>query len=155
MFMGTILCPYCHVHSTITLRTYADGFHIYQCDNCSGLILFIEKGREIIDQYPKRVPKIDTSVPSEVARDYVEAIKCFDVGANKGSVVMCRRALQSSVIERGAKKDRLVDQIDELHDKQIITKDIKDWAHEIRLTGNIGAHPDEDGLEDVTLDDAE
>jgi len=118
-------------------------------------MLFIEKGREIVDQYPKRVPIMDKSVPSEVARDYVEAIKCFDVGANRGSVVMCRRSLQSSVIERGAKKGRLVDQIDELHDNQIITKDIRDWAHEIRLTGNIGAHPDEDGLEDVTPDDAE
>ena len=96
-----------------------------------------------------------TSVPSSVAEDYVEAIKCFDICANRASVVMCRRALQSSVIEKGAKKDRLVNQIDELYDSQIITKDIRDWAHEIRLTGNIGAHPDEDGLEDVTPENAE
>ncbi|MDH5449058.1 MAG: DUF4145 domain-containing protein [Candidatus Bathyarchaeota archaeon] len=153
--METIVCPYCHVNSTIDLRTHADGFNIYQCDNCSGLMLLIEKGREVVDQYPKRIPMVDKSVPPEISRDYTEAIKCFNVGANRGCVVMCRRALQSSVIERGARKGRLVDQIDELYGNQIITKDIRDWAHEIRLTGNIGAHPDDDGLEDIQPDNAE
>jgi len=147
------------MHSTTTSMTYhvegRRGFWIIRCDHCRGLILFIKQDGKTVDQYPKKVPIIDKSVPSRVAEDYVEAIKCFDIGANRASVVMCRRALQSSVIEKGAEKDRLVDQIDELYDTQIITKDIKDWAHEIRLTGNIGAHPDEDGLEDVTPEDAE
>ena len=58
------------------------------------------------------------------------------------------------MIEKGAKKDKLWEQIDELYDQEIITKGIKDWAHEIRLTANIGAHPDKDGLEDVTKEDA-
>jgi len=68
---------------------------------------------------------------------------------------MCRRVLQSSAIQKGAKKEKLVDQIDELYEKETITKDIRDWAHEIRLTGNIGAHPDKDGLQDVTSEDAD
>lgn len=138
----------------MTHRTYYGNFSIWQCDHCGKLILFIEQDNKTVDQYPKKVPIIDESVPSRVAEDYVEAIKCFDIGANRASVVMCRRALQNSVIEKGAKKGKLFDQIDELYDNQIITKDIKDWAHEIRLTGNVGAHPDEDGLEDVTPEDA-
>lgn len=163
MNLGTIHCPYCDVHSTITLRDRSEGkltmFETVQCNHCNELILFIYAKKnnqwELVDQYPKRIPKLHESIPDNVGRDYVEAIKCFDVGANKASVVMCRRALQNSIIEKGAKKDRLVDQIDELYQNQIITKDIKDWAHEIRLTGNIGAHPDEDGLEDVTQKDAD
>jgi hypothetical protein len=111
--------------------------------------------QKIIDFYPKRTPKIDKSVPANIANDYIEAIKCFDVGAPKASVAMCRRALQSSVVEKGATKDKLNDQIDELCDKGIITKDIREWAHEIRFMGNIGAHPDKDGLKDVTLEDAQ
>jgi hypothetical protein len=117
-----------------------------------GTVYYI--GTKLMDQYPKKIPKLHESIPSDVADDYVEAIKCFDVGAWKASSVMCRRSLQESVIEKGAKKDKLIDQIDELCDQEIITKDIKDWAQEIRLTGNIGAHPDKDGLEDVTEDDA-
>ena len=68
---------------------------------------------------------------------------------------MCRRALQTSLIQKGAEKEKSVEQIDELSDKEIITEDIKNWAHEIRLKGNIGAHPDQDGLKDVTPQDAE
>ena len=129
-------------------------FEIYQCDNCEELILLIYSDTEI-HQYPTRIPKLDESIPKQVADDYIEAIRCFDVGAKKASVVMCRRALQNSVIERGAKKDKLLNQIDELFGNQIITKDIRNWAHEIRLTGNIGAHPDEDGLNDVNHEDAD
>jgi HEPN domain-containing protein len=119
------------------------------------LILLIINNEQITDQYPKRTPKLDPSIPQDVGNDYVEAIKCFDVGANKASVAMCRRALQTSLIQRGAGKGKLVEQIDELSDKGILTEDIKEWAHEIRLTGNIGAHPDQDGLKDVTPQDAE
>lgn len=155
--MTVINCPHCYTHSTASLRDRTRGktalFEIYQCDNCEELVLFIYSDTEI-HQYPTRIPKLDESIPKQVADDYIEAIRCFDVGAKKASVVMCRRALQNSVIERGAKKDKLLNQIDELFGSQIITKDIKDWAHEIRLTGNIGAHPDEDGLKDVSGEDA-
>ena len=174
-------CPHCNATATYTtifttlperlvdLQMDKTYHALVSCDaeNCGGITLLILKGVEIslgrsnfryttelVDQYPKRTPKPHESIPPQVADDYIEAIKCFDVGTWKASVVMCRRALQGSVIEKGAKEDKLVDQIDELYGQQIITKDIKDWAHEIRLTGNIGAHPDKDGLEDVTEEDA-
>jgi hypothetical protein len=163
-------CPHCGVYSTFKVSAeygneYWGGFaKILLCDHCSKLVYVVLGARpiprgqtaseEIKDYYPKRKPKLEDSIPKRVASDYVEAIKCFDVGAEKASAAMCRRALQNSIIEKGAKKGKLVDQIDELFEKQIITKDIKDWAHEIRLTGNVGAHPDEDGLQDVSPKEA-
>lgn len=161
--MGTIVCPYCDVHSSTSTRTgttqEGTAFEIVQCDTCKKLILFIQtwNGTKFVttDQYPKRTPKLHQSIPKEVGDDYVEAATCFDAKANKASAAMCRRALQTSVLEKGVTKGRLVDQIDELYKSQIITKDIKEWAHEIRLTGNLGAHPDEDGLADITQKDAE
>jgi len=163
-------CPHCSVYSTFQVTAeygnqYWGGFaKILRCDHCRQLVYVILGTRdtpsgkiaskEILDYYPKRMPKLEDSIPKNVASDYVEAVKCFDVGANRASASMCRRALQSSVLERGAKKGKLFDQINELFEKQIITKDIKDWAHEIRLTANIGAHPDEDGLKDVTPTEA-
>jgi hypothetical protein len=147
------ICPYCGVYSTITLVACCRRHFIYRCDHCNEDFLLIVEGNKIVDQYPKRTPKLDVAIPLDVANDYVEAIKCFDISAYKASVVMCRRALQTSVIDKGAGKGRLVDQIDELSTKGTITEDIKNWAHEIRLTANIGAHPD--GLEDVARQDAE
>ena len=149
------ICPYCGVYSTISLRSRTSFHDIFSCDKCEKMFLLIRDQRsgEFIDQYPKRTPTLDSSIPKEVAEDYIEAIKCFDIKAYKASVIMSRRALQSSVIQKGASKGRLVDQIDELQTKDSITKDIRDWSHEIRLTGNIGAHPD--GLEGITHEDAE
>ena len=149
------LCPHCGFYSTISLMAYHHSHHIYTCDKCDGITLLIIQNKEIVDQYPKRVPKLDPAIPTDVANDYVEAVKCFDIGANKASAVMCRRALQTSVVQKGAAKGKLNDQIDELFKKGIITEDIMNWSHEIRLTGNIGAHPDQDGLENVTPQDAE
>lgn len=172
-------CPHCNAKATYsgiydtfpTMKSLTKGrlYHaLVRCDSCGKIILLIFKGvkktttpegyfyidKELVDQYPKRIPKLHEYIPPQVADDYIEAIKCFDVGAWKASVVMCRRALQGSAIEKGAKKDRLADQIDELYNQQMITKSIKDWAHEIRLTGNIGAHPNKDCLENVTKEDA-
>ena len=173
-------CPHCNATATYTtifttlperlvdLQMGEMYYALVTCDaeNCGRVVFLIFKGLEtkegrythfdieLVDQYPKRIPKLHKSIPRQVTDDYIEAIKCFDVGAWKASVVICRRALQVSVIEKGAKKGILWEQIDELYDGEIITKDIKDWAHEIRLTGNIGAHPDKDGLEDVTKEDA-
>jgi len=147
-------CPHCGVYSTISVVSIAGSSHyIYMCDHCSKLFLLVMDKGKVIDQYPKRTPKLDAAIPLDVANDYIEAIKCFDVSAFKASVVMCRRALQTSVIGKGASNGRLIDQIDELCRKGVITEDIGKWSHEIRLTGNIGAHPD--GLEDVTPQDAE
>ena len=109
----------------------------------------------IIDYYPKRKPKIDDAVPAGVASDYSEAMICFDANAFKAAAAMCRRALQTSVIERGAKNGRLVDQINQLFESKILPEGIKDWAHEIRLIGNVGAHPDEDGLATVTREEVD
>jgi len=68
---------------------------------------------------------------------------------------MCRRAVQSSALHLGAKGGKLIDQIDDLSKTGIITTPLKDFAHEIRLTGNDGAHPEKDGLENVTEKDGE
>lgn len=44
-------------------------------------------------------------------------------------------------LDKGAKKGTLENQIDWLFEQRIITKDLKDWAHEVRLVGNDAAHP--------------
>jgi hypothetical protein len=165
------VCPYCGAYSTFHVSAeygnqYWGGFaKILGCDHCHQLVYVVLEADQTIggekvasekikDYYPKRMPKLEDSIPKNVADDYLESIRCFDIEANKASASMCRRALQSSVIDKGAKKGRLADQIDELFEKEVITKDIKDWAHEIRLTGNVGAHPDEDGLQSVKPEEA-
>jgi hypothetical protein len=113
--------------------------------------------------------RVDPDVPRAIAGDFSEGLRCNWINAFKACVVMCRRALQASALELGAPKGKnLEQQIDSLLDKGKITEALKDFAHEVRLPGNKGAHPDknageqqqqptppeEDGLVDVTDKDA-
>jgi hypothetical protein len=86
-------------------------------------------------------------IPEQVILDYQEALQCKSIGANRASCSMFRRALQISLVELGADhKLELIKQIDSLAN---LPPDIKDWAHQIRILGNWGAHPDKDNLKDV------
>ncbi len=158
-------CPYCDANGTFDYRGnimwIVKGdvieYSLWSCPDpkCLEVVLVkITEQGQMLDIYPKRVPKLDPSVPDQVKSDTVEAYKSFGVGAWRASAAVGRRALQSSLIEQKATKDRLYDQIDELYERDIITKAIQDWAHTIRVIGNTGAHPDKDGLEDVTSTDA-
>ena len=100
--------------------------------------------------------EVDPAISPHVASDYLEALLCRRIGAYKATVTMCRRALQASLLEMGAsKKLRLEKQIDELFGGGKITQAIRDEAHRIRLLGNVGAHPDKDGLKDASEQEVE
>ena len=53
---------------------------------------------------------------------------------------MCRRAIEESANFLGAKGSSLVQKISDLAANNTITPDLKEWAHEGRLGGNLGAH---------------
>jgi len=140
---------------------YSYTYMIWKCQVCRKLVFRANEtykygSKKIVGQYPTDV-RVDTnftdSVPSEILEDFKSALKCYEFDEYRPAAAMCRRSLQASVLKEGAdsKKD-LIDQIDELHQKKPdrFTSDIKDWAHNIRIFGNWGTHPDKDGLKDVS-----
>jgi hypothetical protein len=137
---------------------------IQKCDNCNKLILTIfqlsgtisvtpgvgniadlKSAPEEVFPYLRPIP--DPSVPPRVAEDYLEAALCFSAGAFNASVVMSRRAIETTAILLGANpKDRLMDKIKYLASKGL-EQSLVDLATEIRLLGNVpGAHPDKNDL---------
>ena len=142
---------------------------VFRCKPCKKLILktfFYQQNRysDNTDLKPKgwdekfpisldsEISKQDSeNLPARVLSDYKEALKCKSIGANKASCSMFRRALQSSLVELGVDtKLHLIAQIDSLGS---LPEDLKDWAHQIRIFGNWGAHPDKDNLKDVDEND--
>ncbi len=135
-----------------------------QCESCKKFVLVVgdrnQTGNQVpyalVDVYPLGKPddRVNDAVPEEIAADFREALRCHWIQAYKGTVTMCRRAVQATALEKKASANKkLVDQIDELADRGIITQPLKEMAHEVRLAGNVGAHPGEDGLKDVTEQD--
>jgi hypothetical protein len=166
-------CPHCAVTSffkpvaSCVQRTPQTGgltvVSATQCETCKQFALVVghpqgqNQPSHLIAFYPFGKPRdaVDQNVPKPIADDFAEALRCHWIQAYRACVVMCRRAVQSSALHLGAKGGRLIDQIDDLSKNGIITTPLKEFAHEIRLTGNDGAHPDQDGLEEITQKDGE
>jgi hypothetical protein len=137
-----------------------------ECESCKNFVLIVgtrttgygPAAYSLRYFYPLGRPRdaVDPSVPTPIGEDFKEALRCRWIEAYKATVTMCRRVIQASCLEKKAdKKKKLVGQIDELAANGVITSPLKDFAHEVRLEGNDGAHPDADGLENVTQKDAD
>ncbi len=173
------LCPHCGARSHIEalwndyhqLRNRDVEFYVvFRCKPCRKLILktfYLEQnpysGNENLtmkgwdemfpvsldDQLNKEEKDF---IPKDILEDYEEALKCRAIKANRASCAMFRRSLQGALVQLGADpKLELIKQIESLGS---LPKDVKDWAHQIRIFGNWGAHPDKDNLNEVDGDDA-
>jgi hypothetical protein len=89
--------------------------------------------------------------PPNVLCDYEEALNCQSIGAHRASCAMFRRSLQSALLVLGA--DYKLDLIKQIFSLDSLPSDVKDWAHQIRIFGNWGSHPDKDNLKEITLED--
>ena len=176
-------CPHCHVRSYFRpVATHREQTRenpglppvtilvsAAKCESCKRFVLVIATSTPVLPNYQIPQPPILTvvypigkpnddiavEVPQDISEDFKEALRCHWIQAYKACVVMCGRAIQASAIALGAEGNQLIDQIDDLFGKGRITGALKDFAHIVRITRNIGAHPDKDGLKDVTERDAE
>lgn len=166
-------CPYCGVLATISPIKWTLNDWICECDSCgrtfyakvkyTGSILGGVKNEllfDIVDTYPKYISKRHESIPEYIWIDYLEACKCYDVGAFKATVVMCRRMMQNVCLNRGAnKKDSegkrisLRNQIKEAFPEKEYSLSRK-IAEEIKYLGDYGAHPQDDGIDNVKAEDS-
>jgi len=155
----SIYCPYCSRYTLLTRRgEYPSPYGLYwigECNSCHKAVLIND---QLNEKYPLSMPKpVDPRIPEPIRNDFKESQKCLSIGAHRAAGVMARRALQNCCLDKGAKEnDRLEKQIDWLYNQGIITKGLKEWAHEVRLTGNDAAHPSKPGEDTpVTKEDAE
>ena len=165
------LCPFCGIMTTISPINWTTDHWIAQCDNGECGRVFYAKVNykgfignqlkfEVIETYPKYVPKKHDAIPEHIWSDYLEACKCFDIGAYKATVVMCRRMMQNVCLERGAKnKDVngrwiiLRNQIKEAFSERDYSL-IHSIADKIKYFGDYGAHPQDDGIDNVNEGDS-
>lgn len=91
-------------------------------------------------------------VPDPLASVASEAYSCLSINAYKAAILMARTAIQTTAKQNEIHKDTLYDDIDEMANQNIITDQLKEEAHQIRLLGNDMAHGDLD--EPVSREDA-
>jgi hypothetical protein len=93
------------------------------------------------------ISKFEETVPEDVLADFKEGVVSLNNKCYKAAVSMFRRSLQSALLNLGASSDE--DLIVQIKNMGSLTQDIKDWAHNVRIFGNWGAHPQDDNLKEV------
>lgn len=148
-------CPYCQVAKPRLNRAWntttqahdgsnARNWHVYNCSTCGGLVLTWARNHNnatISKIYP--TPKvIDQTVP-ERARQYLnEAISC--IHAPTGAILLAASSIDAMLKEKGYKEGNLYKRIDQAATDHLITEEMAQWAHEIRLDANEQRHADDD-----------
>jgi len=172
------LCPHCgakvHIEKLWSdYHTFKNGdvefYVVFRCKPCKKLLMktfLFKQNRYSSDEnlevkgWDEKFPisfddvlsnEEKEHIPEQVLADYQEALKCKSIAANRASCSMFRRALQSSLVLLGA--NHKLDLIKQIESLTSLPKDIIDWAHQIRIFGNWGAHPDKDKLKEVDSDD--
>jgi hypothetical protein len=123
----------------------------WRCPECKAPYLTIRHGEDLLADWPNAGSKpTPPGVPETVASDWREAHVDLGVRTWKSAATMARRAVQGVCIDKGASKGRLADQIKESGANNTLHPNLVKWATEVRLFGNDGAHPGDDGLADVS-----
>ncbi|OGS40923.1 MAG: hypothetical protein A3K77_08580, partial [Euryarchaeota archaeon RBG_13_31_8] len=150
-------------------KTYFDQVTSLECRNCNQPIIVIEE--EFIGGIPAREKhsggsitwkglfwwpfsnmNISHEIPSNISKILQEAKITYSAQCYKASAVMSRRTLEAITAEKGEDTGTLAKRIENLKAKGILDKNLADWATEIRLLGNSGAHFDP--INEITKEDA-
>ncbi len=144
-------CPHCKVMSSYDVggenkrfglvgspRARFDTCRNEEC-NCSVAVVTNPEGHEI-DTFPKLETDPDELLPDDVKIAFGQALKSLNEKIWDGCVLMCRRALEETAADLGAKAKVLYDKIEDLAKQNKITPDLQEWVHEGRLAGKLGAH---------------
>ncbi len=100
-------------------------------------------------------PVAPADTPNSAAKPFVEAKDNLQLRRYETCGILCRKSMDiATKIIRGeaAKSETLYIRIDALANDGLITRDLKDWAHAVRLDGNQPIHSDVELSEDEAKD---
>jgi hypothetical protein len=148
-------CPHCRVarpslFQVWSTRTsnHANSVHrqwtVYQCRTCGGLVTCggpADSGMIVGEMYPSGA-SASGDIP-ERARTYLQ--QALDtVHAPAGSVMLAASAVDAMLKAKGKRDGSLYSRIASAAEEHMITPEMAQWAHEVRLDANDQRHSDED-----------
>ena len=149
-------CPHCQVDSpSLPSRgkletnpanaTNVDGklyWQFYACARCGGVITAAspDEGGRITRMYPDAT-EVDKVIP-ETAREYLsQALSSLHAPA--GAIMLAASAVDAMLKAKDYKEGSLYFRIEAAVTDHLITKEMSEWAHEVRLDANDQRHGDE------------
>lgn len=151
-------CPHCQVDKPSLPRlsgtvdtsahdkTNPRSWVVYRCTRCGGAILTASKGSTpvgatVTEQYPSGRSVAD-DIPNRARELLVQANESLSAPA--GAVVLAASSVDAMLKARGLVEGTLYHRIDRAAAERVITADMAEWAHEVRLDANAQRHVDLD-----------
>lgn len=113
----------------------------YTCTRCGGVITAAstKTNNRVIEIYPA-LKEIDETIPGR-AKEYLE--QAFNsINAPAGAVMLAASSVDSMLKEKGLKDGTLYSRIEQAVTEHLITKEMSEWAHAVRLDANEQRHAD-------------
>jgi len=145
-------CPHCNVdHPNLPMvwhketDAHSGGNHrfwkIYMCTRCGGLITAAARQQNgvVTDYFPSGV-EIDDSVSGAAGAYLSQAINTIHAPA--GSVMLSASSVDAMLKEKGYTEGSLYARINKAAEEHLITAEMAQWAHDIRLDANDQRHAD-------------
>lgn len=153
-------CPYCQISKPrlekvwSTTTNSANDFEprnwvIYSCSSCGGVVLtgasLLHSSFEsvcVVDEIYPTPKTIHDTVPERARLFLIQAIE--SIHAPAGAMMLAASSIDAMLKEKGYKDGNLFQRIEKAANDHLITKEMADWAHEIRLDANEQRHADEE-----------
>ena len=164
-FHIALKCPHCTVQSNISAVSipryeYLARFQprkagiVYRCDSCNSPIFMRVNVRydlsnhqiwfdTNLEEVERAQESFDfTYLPDDVQADFKEALTCYTHSCYNAFAAMCRRCIQTTASELGAKgKDRVMIQLKDLHSMNAVDEETFEILKQLIVDGHGGAHP--------------
>ncbi|MDT0458554.1 DUF4145 domain-containing protein [Streptomyces sp. DSM 41527] len=154
-----LICPHCEKPTLATVSSEATGggemeppylLELATCGTCHDPFLMIEEDwgggwdGEPLVVWPKQQRTLSTNVPEALRREHEEARQCFSSKAYTATAVMVRRTLEGVCLDQGmssgGRPKPLFKMLEQMKDEGKIDGQLFEWAQELRVLGNQGAH---------------
>jgi Domain of unknown function (DUF4145) len=106
-----------------------------------------------IHWWPAADAQMSADVPVQIAEVLREAVRALHAECPRAAAAMARRTLEAITVDKGETTGVLADRLKKLASKGTLLPTLADWAKEVRLVGNAGAHFDP--IDSVSKKDAE
>ncbi|MBI4608491.1 MAG: DUF4145 domain-containing protein [Candidatus Rokubacteria bacterium] len=147
-------CPHCNVDRptlerihTYETTDYAGAnkrfWGVYKCARCGGLVTAASTtghSGSVTECYP-RSTEVDAAIPEKVRGYLQQALNSLHAAA--GAVMLAASAVDAMLKAKGYKEGSLYNRIDKAAADHVITKEMAQWAHEVRIDANDQRHADE------------
>ena len=147
-------CPHCGIAKPSLNWTYESDDHLwwlYRCVSCTSMVMTFSprQSGQITEIWPQ--PFIVSDVVPERAREFLTQA-ASSLHAPAGSVMLTASAVDAMLKDKGYKDGVLNGRINAAAKDHLITKEMAEWAHEIRLDANDQRHADETAVLPTNVD---